>query len=32
LENFHSIFANIVPPPTDGTTKALVRCNGRLVL
>jgi len=26
FENFRSKFANLVTPPTDGTTKRLVRC------
>jgi len=26
LENFRCKFANFVAPPTDGTTKRLVRC------
>jgi len=32
LENFHRKFANRVAPPTDGTTKPLVRCKVHLVL
>ena len=26
MENFHHKFANLVPPPTDGTKKCLLRC------
>ena len=32
LENFRCKFANLVVPPTDVTTKCLVRCNIPLVL
>jgi len=32
LENFCRKFANLVAPPTDGTTKRLVRCKAHPVL
>jgi len=32
LENFCRKFANFVAPPTDGTTKRLVRCKAYTVL
>ena len=32
LENFCRKFANVMAPPTDGTTKRLVRCKAHLVL
>jgi len=32
LENFRRKFANLVAPPTDGTTKRLVRCEEHQVL
>ena len=31
-ENFNRIFANLVAPPTDGTTKHLVHCKVHVVL
>jgi len=32
LENFRRKFANLVTPPTDGTTKCLVRCKAHPLL
>ena len=32
LENFRRKFENLVAPPTEGTTKGLVRCKARPVL
>jgi len=32
LENFQRKFASLMAPPTDGTTKALVRYKGRPVV
>jgi len=32
MENFRRKFVNLVAPPTDGTTKGLVRCKVHQVL
>jgi len=32
LEYFHRKFANLIAPPTDGTTKRIVPCKAHLVL